>query len=154
MNLASLVLLTAVFASQASTADTGLAQALAQCRAIQAPDSRLDCYDGLAAPEPSPRSQAPAQIAPKTEVTQPNFGLSEQEHEPPPRLTAEVASVRSNRARRQIIELANGQVWRQADSARLRLKPGDSVEIESGALGSFLLRKVSGGGSMRIQRLK
>lgn len=163
MNRAIITLLVNTAVVSANAADAELLDALADCRAIASASTRLDCYDALAAPT-SKEIRAEAQTAtvgetlsaqadPGERTPAPDFGLATVQDRQPLRLTAEVVGVQRNRARRQIIELDNGQTWRQADSARLRLRPGDSVEIQAGALGSFLLRKTSGGGSMRIQRL-
>jgi len=52
-----------------------------------------------------------------------------------------------------IVELENGQVWQQIDSARLRLKVGDQVRIRSGRLGAYFLEKSSGSRAIRVQRV-
>jgi hypothetical protein len=52
-----------------------------------------------------------------------------------------------------VITLDNGQVWAQVPTGtRFSLRVGDTVTITPGALGSFLLRKDSGGGSVRVRR--
>ena len=51
-----------------------------------------------------------------------------------------------------VITLDNGQVWRQVDASSLRLRVGDSVEIERGAIGSFMLQKKGSKRSMRVTR--
>lgn len=161
MNRVIITLLVTTAVVSANAAEADLLDALADCRAIASESTRLSCYDALAAPKPKEvraeaqtTGEAGAERADAVERTPaPDFGLATEQDRRPLRLTAEVVGVQRNRARRQTIELDNGQTWQQADSARLRLKPGDSVEIQAGALGSFLLRKTSGGGSMRIQRL-
>jgi len=52
-----------------------------------------------------------------------------------------------------VVELANGQVWQQIDSARLRLEDGDQVLIRSGRLGAYFLEKSSGSRAIRVRRM-
>ena len=55
------------------------------------------------------------------------------------RLLAVVSNV-SNRARGElVVTLDNGQVWAQLEPSTYPLKPGDHVEIDVGALGSYVL---------------
>ena len=52
------------------------------------------------------------------------------------------------------ITLANGQVWRQnAPDSQFRLKDGDSVRIQPGAMSSYILSGPSKR-STRVTRLK
>ena len=53
-----------------------------------------------------------------------------------------------------IITLETGQVWRQTNSTSLRLKPGQEVYVEEGALGSYFLGKESSNKRIRVKRLK
>lgn len=55
---------------------------------------------------------------------------------------------------KMIFYLANDQVWQQLDSLRSTLRAGDEVQISSAMSGSFLLRKSSGGTSIRVRRLE
>ena len=51
-----------------------------------------------------------------------------------------------------VITLDNGQIWRQIDASSLRLRVGDSVRIERGAIGSYMLQKKGSKRSMRVTR--
>ena len=53
-----------------------------------------------------------------------------------------------------VITLDNGQVWRQTDSTLLRLRDGDVVIIERGALDSFFIGKESANKRIRAKRVK
>jgi hypothetical protein len=54
--------------------------------------------------------------------------------------TSSVASFSRGVDRRFVVTLENGQVWREiAPKESVRLQPGDTVRIERGSLGSFLL---------------
>ena len=52
-----------------------------------------------------------------------------------------------------VITLDNGQVWKQVDASSLRLRVGDTVEIERGAMGSYMLQKKGSKRGMRVSRL-
>jgi D-lyxose ketol-isomerase len=55
-------------------------------------------------------------------------------------LTASVAALSAKPRGELVITLDNGQVWAEiAPGSKIRLKPGDSVTIEAGTLGSFIL---------------
>jgi len=51
-----------------------------------------------------------------------------------------------------IIELDNGQQWRQVGSDSLRLKKQDVVVIERGVFNSFLLKVEGQNRSIRVKR--
>ena len=53
-----------------------------------------------------------------------------------------------------VVRLDNGQKWRQMDTKKLRLRPGDAVRISSAMFGSFLLEKSTGSRMIRVQRIE
>jgi hypothetical protein len=53
-----------------------------------------------------------------------------------------------------VLTLDNGQVWRQSDSTRLRLRKGQVVIIKRAALGSFFIGKKNTNRLMRAKRVK
>lgn len=53
-----------------------------------------------------------------------------------------------------ILTLDNGQVWRQSDSTRLRLRKDQVVVIKRAALGSFFIGKENTNKLMRAKRVK
>lgn len=68
-------------------------------------------------------------------------------------LQGKVASMSATPSGDWVITLDNGQVWAQVPTGtRFSLRVGDAVTITPGALGSFLLRKDPGGGSVRVRR--
>ena len=67
-------------------------------------------------------------------------------------LSATVTRLREYTFDKVLITLDNGQVWKQVDASRLRLRVGDAVEIERASLGSFMLRKKGSKRSMRVSR--
>jgi hypothetical protein len=85
-----------------------------------------------------------------------NFGLKEKR---PPKETTTVqvtiTSVRKNLTNRFIFETGNGQLWLQTDQRTVRY--GDvpfEAEIRPASMGSFFLRPVTGGASVRVRREK
>jgi len=68
-------------------------------------------------------------------------------------LRASVTELQQAAPDKVVISLDNGQVWRQTTSSSLRLRTGDDIEIERGALGSYLLQKVGSKKTMRVQRV-
>lgn len=67
-------------------------------------------------------------------------------------IEAEVTQVQHTAYGELIVELDNGQLWRQIDSRSLRLKAGERVRISAASIGSFLLEKTSGSTSIRVRR--
>ena len=67
-------------------------------------------------------------------------------------LSATVTKLREYTYDKMLITLDNGQVWKQIDTSNLRLRVGDTIDIERASLGSFLLRKKGSKRSMRVSR--
>jgi hypothetical protein len=150
---------------------------MARCASIQAPESRLSCYDTLAhrpadkvpamvakiAPvgaTPTPATSAPAVQAPTTVAAiaadPQNFGLTAvQTHTAelgPKSQSAHVSIVSSDQSGRTLVVLDSGQTWTVLDPDG-RLSSGDAVTIKRAALGSFLMVTPSNH-SYRVRRLK
>lgn len=68
-------------------------------------------------------------------------------------LVEEVGSVRRMADRQFEVRLVNGQVWRQTDAASFWVRPGDRVEIKSGAFGAYYMNRVDEGRSVRVTRV-
>jgi hypothetical protein len=114
-----------------------------------------------AAAEASPVNDTPvAEVVPPSADDAPpadeNFGLKEKR---PPKETTTVqvtiTSVRKNLTNRFIFETGNGQLWLQTDQRTVRY--GDvpfEAEIRPASMGSFFLRPVTGGASVRVRREK
>jgi hypothetical protein len=69
-------------------------------------------------------------------------------------VTARVISISKTPTLQRRIELDNGQVWQENEHDKsLLLATGDSVQIQSGALRSFVLRAPSGG-STHVRRVR
>jgi hypothetical protein len=91
---------------------------------------------------PKPDSSAAATKAPADPADE--FGLRRDPKKEPGTKAAEVSSSVAAFSRgvdrRLVVTLENGQVWREiAPNEAVRLQTGDTVRIERGSLGSFLL---------------
>ena len=85
------------------------------------------------------------------------FGLSEAEKDPEPldSINAIVVAVNSNAYGKLIFTTESGQVWRQTDTNKRRYRQIPfEAEIRRGAAGSFFLRPLTGGPSIRVKRSK
>jgi hypothetical protein len=121
-----------------------------ECRQISSPAERLACYDDYAtslekqhAP-PSGEEQKAAFGLPKTSPADDVQGVQ-----------AGISKIEKTPRGQRILYLDNGQVWRQVgSSSQPRLKAGDRIGIERGALGSFVLRPANSNRSMKVRRLR
>lgn len=67
-------------------------------------------------------------------------------------LRAKIQEVWANSTGRELFTLENGQMWRQVEpDANFRVKPGDTVHITKGALGSYFM-SVNAHMSTRVSR--
>jgi len=126
--------------------------ALKKCADIISPADRLTCYDQLAERPATPVAAAPGVPA----VPKESFGLYSAEHPAaPPRaaaVSAKITSIQTGSSGRPIVTLEGDQVWELADSDPL-LKSGDSVTIDRGVLGSFIMTTPAGR-THRLHRLR
>jgi len=153
-------------AGPASAAD-GIRAELDTCRALANDGDRLACYDRAAgrilaqdaAPEPAPVAALPAAAAPVAAATaaaptagaEDTFGrervLAAEEtkrQEQQTRAIGELSAIATDIDTRMdglmTITLDNGQVWRQTrPDSMFRLKAGDRIKIQPGAMKSFIL---------------
>lgn len=145
--------LTAAEAS-AQPADPAL-QGLAECAALQEPAQKASCYDAAyAALNGAIRSGDVTLIRRKEAVAarREAFGFklpslsildkAAKEEGPVNALTDTIKEARQDREGNWIITLGDGAVWAQTDKKTLapRPKPGQKVEVRTGALGSFFYK--------------
>ncbi|MFT4941901.1 MAG: hypothetical protein ACI88A_004972 [Paraglaciecola sp.] len=161
-------------ASQAQT----LAEALQSCTDEMDNLARLTCFDKLAPPlKPSESDSVSKATAKKTlppvpEISEVSikkqqakaesntkqveeFGLA---NKPAPhgklnKVVAIITNVSKDPYGKLIISLDNQHVWKQSDGDRFRLKIGEQVYVEEGALNSFFLSKESVNKRIRVKRL-
>jgi hypothetical protein len=154
-----MVAMGAMAASAANLADD-----LARCADIKAPETRLACYDALAhkpaagklsaAPAVAPSAPAPSNPATATAASPTpnpnaafaddpkNFGLTPaQQHLTdlgPKSIGARIARLQTDSVGHTTIVLDSGQAWTVADNDGW-LSKGDQVTIKRAALGSYLM---------------
>ncbi|HKS58359.1 MAG TPA: hypothetical protein VJS12_23885 [Steroidobacteraceae bacterium] len=138
---------------------------------------RLRCFDAVvanmrkapppaatvaAAPPAAASPAAPAAAAPQpaagTVTAEQKFGargdIKPDRHEDLSELNGTVSALGAKPHGELIVTLDNGQVWAEiATNSRVKLKVGDTVKIERGALGSFLL-VAPNGRSSRVARIR
>ena len=150
----------------------GIEQQLANCATIGDKLDRLICYDNLAAnasnrhtnqtikapvSKPSPVAQAPVVAAPAVAApvsAEESFGkIYKEEPAQVTKLDMKVTSVSKDAYGALKIGFENGQIWKQKDNRRFKLQEGDTVYIEKGALGSFMLGKEGINTTIRVKRL-
>jgi hypothetical protein len=123
------------------------------CASIADDSQRLACYDeAFGRPRVVAASSPAAAPAAKVVVTDPveEFGLSEaakRARDPekaketmPEQISARVTKVGNRPTGELVVTLESGQVWVQIETvSKAKVKPGDTVTIKKGALGSYLL---------------
>jgi hypothetical protein len=148
--------------------DAGAAKAVFACRAIAAEAERLACYDREVAALEAAEAADKVVIVDQTEIKKarrdlfgfplPRIGLFGKRDGTPAeeinRVEEKLASFGTDGSGRALFTLANGGKWVQTDNQPVLgdPKPGDTVVIESAALGSY---KASIGGrrAIRVRRL-
>ncbi|MFQ5348130.1 MAG: hypothetical protein ACE5ED_09850 [Rhodothalassiaceae bacterium] len=172
------IALAAIAASSALA--QSLPEAVRACAGISDGAKRLACYDRIAAglspaatssaEKPAGQREAPPETAAASRHSGPEvttgsadtaadgdrFGLPPS---PAPRAADDerremtVAAVRRTKTRRLVLEMKNGQVWRQTDSQSLPpVRPGMTVSVEKGLLGSYLMTVARR--TIRVQRIR
>jgi hypothetical protein len=123
---------------------------------------RLRCFDREAAvllgapPPPSPVKLTPEQ---KLGLPRAKVEAIEAPPEAPAQITnftAAIKSVTVESLGRQVFTLDNGQVWREDQTGQyFQARPGESVRIRKGALGSFFLDSQTNSHlSIRVTRVR
>ena len=151
-------------------------QALQACTFVENDFNRLLCYDNVMAgkslSKPATKKQIEQPVASSAAATaapvaaagatneqivrtkNEDFGLEHKEVAKvnDDQISASVKSVKKAPYGELIIELDNGQQWRQVGSDSLRLKKQDVVVIERGVFNSFLLKIEGQNRSIRVKR--
>jgi hypothetical protein len=69
-------------------------------------------------------------------------------------LSAVVASVSEDPRGRRTFVLANGQVWKEDENSRVRVKEGTQIVISKGAFSAYYLKRAGTSRSVRVSRTK
>lgn len=107
----------------------------------------------------APVAVAPIVVAPVVASSQvlsvDDFGLQKKVIEDEvEKIYSEVISVKKDALGAFVITLSNGQVWKQSNSKYYKIKKGQRIFIETGALNSFLLGSDERNATTRVRRLK
>jgi hypothetical protein len=159
----------AVLTTAQASSSNSLAAQLKRCASLADASARLACYDalsGVAAPSAATAQAAPSPSAGGSTGTPPSssaaaapvaapgtsaasniadFGVRngplQAERDPvrEKQMLAVVSAVSFRGRGELVVTLDNGQVWRQIQPSDYPLKPGDHVEIDVAALGSYRL---------------
>ncbi len=164
------VLLVSTMPAQAQISDEITVNILRECAKIDDPSARLACYDNNIRPGGSD-SLSPARSLPRSSSAasagtqgfgnesikrDDRFDSREERGTGADEISASVAKVRAREPGIYDITLADGAVWRFADSVSktYRLpRAGDTVEIQRASLGSFLFT-FEGQRAVRVRRVK
>lgn len=164
----------AAMASPAGAQDR--ADPYARCAAIDAADDRLACFDETYARSGELRDARERQIAERREE---EFGLSVQERgelreqqadgekaaqvareaedeEDEPALVAQIVEVAQDDAGRTVVQLDNGQVWRQTSGSTLRnrVRQGWTATVTRHWSGAYEMRFDERSGYLRVERIR
>jgi hypothetical protein len=81
-----------------------------------------------------------------------DFGLASKDGEEI--LRAKIVKIEKDSRSLMTFTLDNGQVWRQTEVSRLRIKVGETVEIEPGRFSGYFLSSVNNNRSTNVKRIK
>lgn len=138
---------------------------LMACRVVADSAARLACYDAAAGALDAAEREGEVVVIDRAQVAETRRQLFGFEMPTLPRLfgpeggetvdsieTTLQGASRNNEGR-WVFRLADGGVWRQIDTEGVRFenRPGQSVRVRKGALGSFLLT-VGGSRAVRVRR--
>jgi predicted Abi (CAAX) family protease len=106
------------------------------------------------APQPAAPPPTPAASVSREEKFGARGDLDRERREGLKEITAKVTEVGARPHGELVVTLDNGQVWAErAASSKIKVKVGDTVKIESGALGSFVLIAPNGRSS-KVARVR
>ena len=152
------ILITILLVCSTSSYAETLSDKLKQCVEIKDDLSRLSCFDGLSLTskntteiiEPPTQSQKESRFGgdkiEKKKRQESGYNLE--------KVVYTVAKIKKSITKKLTIYFENGQVWKQNDGIKFRLKKEDKVEISAGMLGSFFLKKINTNRAIRVKRIK
>lgn len=154
-------------------------QQLDHCRALTDKTIRLNCYDAIkpnkttttvssATDTVEPSTQNPELNSPQnqdiaatereiatTSAAEQEFGnLAEEDPDKLRQIELTVSKVKKSAYGNLILSFTNGQMWKQIDSRRFKVKAGEQIFIKTGALNSFMLGKDGQNSTIRVKRIK
>lgn len=120
------------------------------CASLRRDTERLACYDKAIAAirrgdQPAKENTAENMFGASTGIAQPEPRNNQEKREELRQISGTVTSLRHTDDGMIIVELDNGQVWRQQDAnVRLMVATGDKVTVVRASLGTFRITDKSG----------
>lgn len=176
-----IILITLLGASYSSVASdsTTLKQQLTHCSAIEINSKRLACYDAIIkpiAPAFEASSTSPQKTQPAVTVATPTppvptiaqrpvntkeqkvaeFGAEKlkEKTEEIDKIRLTVSRVKKNVRGLKTFYFTNGQVWKEIETSRFKIKKDEQVHIKRGSLGSFKIGSDKNNRTARVKRIK
>jgi hypothetical protein len=158
--VSALIVASSLLTPVEAATDPVIPPSLQACASLRKNSERLACYDQAMASlassngdEPNASASTPeALFGASASTTRPAAIEEAAQPESLESLTARVKSLREDATRLLVIELDNGQTWRQLNaSTSLLLQVGDEVTITRAALNSFRISTPTGRGA-RVKR--
>lgn len=145
-------------AASAST-EMSLSAKLVKCGDVALPNERLACFDDLLAKTSVVKKPTPiVQTQPKKSKDVDDFA---KEHlkktsadEGLDSITSTIRKLKKLIRGQWVISLENGQQWQQKGGNKIKLKVGDTIRMEKGAMGVVYLYKEGSNRNIRVKRLK
>lgn len=106
------------------------------------------------APIQKPSAATPSQSVQNNAYQEFGFEHKNQKNKRPEVIQSKVIKVKETPYKLLILTLENGQVWRQSEADRFKVKVGDMVEVSRGAFTSFFLKKQGGSKKVKFKRVK
>lgn len=69
-------------------------------------------------------------------------------------LSSSISDIKEDFRKLKTITLSNGQVWRQVESLRFKIKSGDKISIEKGVFGAYYMSQENLNSKIRVKRIK
>jgi hypothetical protein len=140
-------------------------EAVVNCRALTADADRLACYDQSVAALASARDKEDIVVADRATIRETKkglfgfalprlklFGGAERDSDDVKEIESTITAVRDTADGTAIFTLADGARWKQTDGGNAFGRPGLSIRIKRGTLGSYLA-SVDSGAYIRVVRL-
>ncbi len=163
--LLSIVLIYLISSVSYAKNDAELRLKLNYCSSIESDNGRLVCFDKLVQPSTKQSIVAVAAIVPSIDDSKTveqkkvdDFAKEDlkktKEEQGPSSIFATVTKVNKSLKGQWVIYFENGQKWQQTNTARIKLKIGNKVRLEKGALGAVYLYRENSHRSIKVKRLK
>lgn len=140
-------------------------EAVVNCRALASDAERLACYDQSVAALAAAREKQDIVVADRATIRETKkglfgftlpklrlFGGAERDSDDVKEIESTISAVRDTADGMAILTLADGARWKQTDGGNTFARPGHSIRIKRGTLGSYLA-SIDKGAYIRVVRL-